>query len=215
MNINEQVNLIPEQYNKNMRKEKVSDAEIVVHGTIEKPYYEIKYYDLSDKQYHIGYSSYDLNNVFKWREECFEIVKTNENDMISEQVEELRIAEETCKQIGRDGIAKFLSEAADTIESLSTKLQAVGNGGWIACNERFPDKIGKYIIHTITGTGEDYVGMWLYERGFHLSGKQYWIDDKHGYWASPYNGDPINEPLSKNVVEWQPLPEVHHHGVRE
>lgn len=43
---------------------------------------------------------------------------------IREQVKELRIAEETCRQIGKDGIAKILSEAADTIESLSAKLQA-------------------------------------------------------------------------------------------
>lgn len=62
------------QANEKNEKVKVSSAEIIVHGTIEKPYYEIKYFDLSDGQYHIGYSSYDLNNVFRWREECFEIV---------------------------------------------------------------------------------------------------------------------------------------------
>lgn len=44
--------------------------------------------------------------------------------MISEQVKELRIAEETCKQMGREGIAKFLRQAADTIEALSAKLAA-------------------------------------------------------------------------------------------
>ncbi len=55
-------------------KIKVSSAEIVVHGTREKPYYEIKYHDLSDGQIHIGYSSYNLDFVFDWLEECFEIV---------------------------------------------------------------------------------------------------------------------------------------------
>lgn len=83
-------------------------------------------------------------------------------------------------------------------------------GGWIPCSERLPDKVDNYIIHTITGTGEDYVGMWIYERGVHLSGKQTYIDDKQGYWANPYNGYPINEHLSKNVVAWQPLPEKYH-----
>ena len=78
---------------------------------------------------------------------------------------------------------------------------------WISTSERLPEKVGNYIIHVITGTGEDYVGMWLYERGYHLSGRQYWIDDKQGSWASPYNGDPINEPLSKSVIAWQPFPE--------
>lgn len=78
---------------------------------------------------------------------------------------------------------------------------------WILCSERLPDEIGNYIIHVKTGTGEDYVGMWLYERGVHLSGEQTYIDDKQGYWASPWRGDPINEPLSKSVIAWMPLPE--------
>jgi len=56
-----------------LQKIKVSSAEIVVHGTKEKPYYEIKYRDLSDGQIHIGYSSYNLDFVFEWLEECFEI----------------------------------------------------------------------------------------------------------------------------------------------
>lgn len=55
-------------------KIKVSSAEIVVHGTADKPYYEIKYYTL-DGEEHIGYGSYDLKNVFGWIKECFEICK--------------------------------------------------------------------------------------------------------------------------------------------
>ena len=55
-------------------KIKVKSADIVVHGTADKPYYEIKYYDISTGEYHIGYSSYNLKNVFGWLEECFEIV---------------------------------------------------------------------------------------------------------------------------------------------
>lgn len=57
-----------------IKKIKVASAEIVVHGTVENPYYEIKYYDIADGEYHIGYSSYNLNYVFKWLEECFDIV---------------------------------------------------------------------------------------------------------------------------------------------
>ena len=58
-----------------IEKIKVTSAEIVVHGTSEKPYYEIRYYDISDGKYHIGYSSYDLSIVFGWLKDCFEIVK--------------------------------------------------------------------------------------------------------------------------------------------
>lgn len=73
-----------------MEKIKVSSAEIVVHGSMKKPYYEIKYQDLSDGHVYIGYSSYDLGNVFGWLEERFEIVKEDRHNMISEQGKELR-----------------------------------------------------------------------------------------------------------------------------
>ena len=59
------------------KKHKVKSAEIVVWKIGEKPYYEIKYYDLSDNEYHIGYGSYKLEYVFEWLEQCFEIVEKN------------------------------------------------------------------------------------------------------------------------------------------
>lgn len=59
----------------NIEKIKVESAEIIVTGTKEKPYYEIKYKEVGKDYYNIGYSSYDLNNVFDWKNECFEIVK--------------------------------------------------------------------------------------------------------------------------------------------
>lgn len=59
-------------------KIKATSAEIVVRGTIDKPYYEIKYREIGSSEYHVGYSSYDLNNVFEWLKECFEIVNTDE-----------------------------------------------------------------------------------------------------------------------------------------
>lgn len=68
-----------------IEKIKVSRAEIVVHGSKEKPYYEIKYHDLSDGNCHIGYSSYELDYVFRWLEECFELVEENRVS-ISEQL---------------------------------------------------------------------------------------------------------------------------------
>lgn len=70
-------------------KIKVKSAEIVVHGTIEKPYYEIEYYCIDKEEGNIGYSSYDLNNVFRWLNECFEIVNEDttvnfDNDLIGD-----------------------------------------------------------------------------------------------------------------------------------
>lgn len=54
-------------------KVKVTEAEIVVHGTKEIPVFGIKYKELESGEYHVGYSSYNLNFVFEWLEECFEI----------------------------------------------------------------------------------------------------------------------------------------------
>ena len=62
---------------KNINKTKASSAEIVVHGTKEKPYYEIKYFDLSDNETHIGYSSYKLDVVFGYLEKYFDIAEVN------------------------------------------------------------------------------------------------------------------------------------------
>lgn len=56
-------------------KIKVKNLEIIVTGTEEKPYYEIKYESLVDGLTHIGYSSFDLKNVFKWKQEHFEVVE--------------------------------------------------------------------------------------------------------------------------------------------
>lgn len=59
---------------RNIDKIKVSSAEIVVHGTKEKPYYEIEYFDLSDNEIYIGFGSYKLDMVFEYLEKYFDIV---------------------------------------------------------------------------------------------------------------------------------------------
>lgn len=55
-------------------KIKAINPQIVVHGTLEKPYYEIFYYDISDNQWHIGYSSYNLQVVKEYLDSYFEII---------------------------------------------------------------------------------------------------------------------------------------------
>ena len=54
---------------------KVSYLEIIVKMIGKKPYYEIKYKKIREDYYHVGYSSYKLENVLTWRNECFEIVR--------------------------------------------------------------------------------------------------------------------------------------------
>ena len=73
MNVNEKT--LQSEHDNYKKKHKVKSAEIVVRKIDEKPYYEIKYFDLSDNEYHIGYGSYKLEYVFDWLEHCFEIVE--------------------------------------------------------------------------------------------------------------------------------------------
>lgn len=60
-------------------KIKVDFLEIIVTGKKEKPYFNIMYKEVGKKDYSIGYSSYDLDYVFAWRNECFEMVKPKKN----------------------------------------------------------------------------------------------------------------------------------------
>ena len=61
-------------------KIKATDVDIIVEfpqstkHDVQQPYYCIRYYDLADKQVHIGFGSYCLDYVRQWKEECFEIV---------------------------------------------------------------------------------------------------------------------------------------------
>lgn len=54
---------------------KVSCLDIIATMIGKKPYYEIKYKEIGEDYYHVGYSSYKLENVLAWKDECFEIVK--------------------------------------------------------------------------------------------------------------------------------------------
>lgn len=71
-------------------KNKVTSLEIIVRMIDSKPYYEIKYKKVDEDYYQVGYSSYNLNNVLKWRDECFEFVnaKTTNADMIRNMSDE-------------------------------------------------------------------------------------------------------------------------------
>lgn len=52
---------------------RVRSAEIVVHGTLDKPYYAIVY-QTTDGEWYVGYGSYKLETTFWWFNNCFEIV---------------------------------------------------------------------------------------------------------------------------------------------
>ena len=53
---------------------KVTSLEVIYRMVDGKPYFEIKYKKTGENFYHVGYSSFILENVLKWKEECFEAV---------------------------------------------------------------------------------------------------------------------------------------------
>jgi hypothetical protein len=59
---------------------KVNSLEIIVRMIGNKPYYEIKYKKVGEDYYHVGYSSFNIDNVLKWRDECFELVESDREE---------------------------------------------------------------------------------------------------------------------------------------
>lgn len=56
---------------------KVNSLEIIVRMIDSKPYYELKYRQVDEKDYSIGYSSYDLKIVLGYIDTYFEIVESD------------------------------------------------------------------------------------------------------------------------------------------
>jgi hypothetical protein len=50
-------------------------AYIIVTGSAHRPYYNILYLDPTDGEYHVGFGSFYLGNVFKWLREEFELIR--------------------------------------------------------------------------------------------------------------------------------------------
>ena len=50
-------------------------CKIIVTGTADNPYYQLLYYNNKVKDWSIVYSSYDLANVFRWKQEIEEAEK--------------------------------------------------------------------------------------------------------------------------------------------
>ena len=82
-------------------KVKAISPQIVVHGTLEKPYYEISYYDTADNQWHIGYSSYDLQTVKEYLDNCFEIVDVDVEPVKKGRWKHVAGMNSKCSECGR------------------------------------------------------------------------------------------------------------------
>lgn len=71
----EEANYMQDNDVKQVERIKVNELDIIVNMVSGKPYYEIKYKKIEEDYYHIGYSSYNLDFVLEWKNECFELVR--------------------------------------------------------------------------------------------------------------------------------------------
>lgn len=85
-------------------KIKTSELMIIVNGPADKPYYSIRYYDLSDNEWHIGFSSYELAYVIEWTDKHFKVV---------EPVEYI----ESAKSTGTSKVKEFWQKVKQKYES--------------------------------------------------------------------------------------------------
>lgn len=107
---------------------------------------------------------------------------------ISEQVKELRKYAGFFKNDRIDGnLSPIFRNAADTIEALSAKLATVNGGGWIACEDRLPEKEGFYLV-TLTDRITDISDMRI---------KKAFFSENHKNFMD----------YGSSVIAWQPLPE--------
>ena len=110
--------------------------------------------------------------------------------MISEQVKELRIA----AVYKEHSLKTLLEQAADTIESLSAKLQAANMersaedcGRWIPCKERLPDE-----------SLDSVIGWDKYRR------RCCFVQYMGGRWILGNDTDSVK------ITAWQPMPGDYH-----
>lgn len=59
----------------NEEKIQVESLDVIVFMINGRPYYEIKYKEIGNDYYNIGYSSYNLDFVLEWKEKYFEVLE--------------------------------------------------------------------------------------------------------------------------------------------
>lgn len=118
-------------------KTKTSELMIIVNGPAYNPYYSIRYYDLSDKSWHIGFSAYHLSRVMDWKNQHFEIVEPAEYVESAKPMETERNWEAECKRL-KDEVDVMCKELDQAQKELNCK-----NRELIQLKEKHSDLIRK------------------------------------------------------------------------
>ena len=108
-----------------------------------------------------------------------------------------------------DDFRHTITENSDTFDWLNmiARQPAVKkDDDWIPVEDGLPENEGVYDVTVIDGTGKKCLVTWQFLSGTYLDNSQTYVDGKH-YWASSYNGEPVNKYLSKRVTAWRNRPE--------
>lgn len=105
-------------------KIKTSEIMIIVGGSVDEPCYSIRYYDLSDNEWHVGFSSYWLPYVMDWKNQYFEIVGPVEHVESAKPMETERNWEAEYKRLKdeADVIYKELDQAQKELNGKNREL---------------------------------------------------------------------------------------------
>lgn len=91
---------------------------IVVGGDIDKPCYNIHWYDIEQKTMICGFSSYKLELVRKWLEEEFEVVERDIDNLIKSQETEIeRLNNELHSKV------EYIHELLEIIETYKKEIK--------------------------------------------------------------------------------------------
>ena len=127
-------------------KIKTSEIMIIVGGSVDEPYYSIRYYDLSDDEWHVGFSSYFLSNVMDWKTLYFEIVEPVEHVESVEPVEHVGSAKPMETERNWEAERKRLKDEADVrykeLDQMQKELECK-NRELIQLKEKHSDLIRK------------------------------------------------------------------------
>lgn len=99
---------------------------ITVSGTVDKPYYNIDWYDIEKQTMYRGWFSYNLELVRKWLEEEFEAVEADIDDLINRQkaeIEQLEKDKESFANSYAKAIARNLTIKAEAVKEFAERLK--------------------------------------------------------------------------------------------
>lgn len=100
--------ILLKQYAERLNKRKgktmknyVEDMDIIVEIINGKLYYSIKYKKVGDNDYTIGYSSYNLDFVFEWKEKYFELIEKKADEVVKKPTWYSKVLGDFMKGVGK------------------------------------------------------------------------------------------------------------------